>query len=174
MDSKWTILSDFDGTITQADASQLILRQYGEGDWGRYDRMLERGEISFEDCIASQFRLINASASEILRGYDRFVSPRKNFGDLIDLAVAMGIPITIVSGGLEFIIREFLRRNGWTDLIKLHVGELRTKDGRMLATFPPLLEQGSLCFKDDLVLRLKRHGKRVIYIGDGTYDLRAA
>lgn len=174
MVSPWAILSDFDGTITEKDASQLILERYGDGDWKRYEEMLLRGEISFESCVTSQFRLIKASRSTILREYDRFVEQRKGFGALVDFAKARGIPITIVSGGLEFVIREFLERNGWGTSIALHIGKLEETSGRMEVTYPPLLESGSSCFKDDLVMRLKRLGKRVIYMGDGTFDFKAA
>lgn len=174
MGSQWAILSDFDGTITENDASQLILDQYGEGDWKRYEGMLLRGEISFESCVAYQFRLIKASKSTILKDYDRFVEQRKGFGALVNFANAREIPITIVSGGLDFIIREFLDRNGWSTSIGLHIGKLEDAGGRMEVTYPPLLESGSSCFKDDLVIRLRRLGKRVIYMGDGTFDFKAA
>jgi 2-hydroxy-3-keto-5-methylthiopentenyl-1-phosphate phosphatase len=56
----------------------------------------------------------------------------------------------------------------------LHIGKLEQRAEGMAVTFPPLLERGSSTFKDDLVLRLKRQGKRVIYIGDGSYDFKAA
>jgi len=174
MASAWAILSDFDGTISETDASQLILTQYAQGDWKRYEEMLVRGEISFEDCIANQFRLIKVGESTILSEYDRFVSQRNGFGALVDFTVNRGIPLTIVSGGLVFVIKEFLGRNGWADLIGLYAGKLELKEGRMAVIFPPLLERDSSCFKDDLVLRLKRQGKMVIYIGDGTYDFKAA
>jgi 2-hydroxy-3-keto-5-methylthiopentenyl-1-phosphate phosphatase len=174
MPSAWAILSDFDGTISETDASQLILTQYAESDWKRYEEMLVRGKMSFEGCIASQFRLIKVSEFAILNEYDRFVLQRKGFRALVDFAMAREIPMTIVSGGLEFIIKEFLDRNGLADLISLHVGKLELKEGRMAVTFPPLLERGSSCFKDDLVLRLKRQGIKVIYIGDGSYDFKAA
>jgi 2-hydroxy-3-keto-5-methylthiopentenyl-1-phosphate phosphatase len=174
MGSPWVLLSDFDGTITEADASQLILRQYADGEWERYEKMLHRSEITFEGCISSQFRLIRASESDILNGYERFVAQRRGFGALVEFAGARQIPMTIVSGGLKFVINEFLNRNGWSYRISLHVGDIELKEGHMEITFPPLMEEGSSCFKDDLVIRLKRQGIRVIYIGDGSYDFAAA
>lgn len=174
MASVWVILSDFDGTILKEDASQLILSEYAKGDWKRYDEMLAHGEIGFEDCISNQFKLIRVGETTILRDYDRFVAQRKNFNALVDFARARKVPLTIVSGGLEFIIKEFLQRNGWKDFVGLHVGKLRYAKGGMAVSFPPLRQKGSLSFKDDLVLRLKCEGKRVVYIGDGSYDFKAA
>jgi len=165
---------DFDGTIIKEDASQLILSEYAKGDWKRYDEMLAQGEISFEDCISSQFRLIRTGESIILKDYERFVSQRKSFNALVDFARARKVPLTIVSGGLEFIIKEFLNRNGWNDSIGLYVGKLRCTEGGMIVSFPPLRQKESLSFKDDLVMRLRCEGKRVVYIGDGSYDFRAA
>lgn len=140
----------------------------------QYEKMLARGEISFEDCISSQFKLVKTRESLILRDYDRFVSQRKNFSMLVDFAKEREIPLTIVSGGFEFIIREFLDRNGWGDLIRLWVGRLLFTNGTTIVSFPPLAKVGSASFKDDLVLRLKDEGKRVVYIGDGSYDFKAA
>lgn len=174
MPSPWVLLSDFDGTISETDASQLVLRRYGEGDWKRYDGMLARGEITFEKCIERQFRLIDATESSILGEYDRFVSARDGFCGLARFAMARGIPITIVSGGLRFLIKEFLDRNGLAGAVGLHAGEIGLVGGRMAIAFPPLLEKGSTCFKDDLVLQLKRQGRRVIYLGDGSSDFHAA
>lgn len=174
MASDWVILSDFDGTITKEDASQLVLSRYAEGDWGRYDGMLSRGEMGFEDCVSRQFSLIKTPPSAILRDFDRFVSTRANFGMLVGFAREWKIPMTIVSGGLDFIIREFLRRNGLLDLIGLHIGRTSFTGGRMTVSFPPLTRGGSVCFKDDLVMGIKDEGKRVAYIGDGSSDYKAA
>jgi 2-hydroxy-3-keto-5-methylthiopentenyl-1-phosphate phosphatase len=172
--SRWAILSDFDGTIIKDDASQLILSKYAVGNWVMYDEMLAKGETSFEDCIYNQFRLIRTSESTILKDYDRFVSKRDGFDEIVAYAKARDVPFTIVSGGLEFIIREFLVRNGWIGFIKLHAGRVSFIEGGISISFPPLEKEGSISFKDDLVLKLKGEGKRVIYIGDGTYDFRAA
>jgi 2-hydroxy-3-keto-5-methylthiopentenyl-1-phosphate phosphatase len=55
MTRSWVILSDFDGTITMDDSSQLVLSEYAEKGWERYDEMLASGEMGFEDCISRQF-----------------------------------------------------------------------------------------------------------------------
>ncbi len=174
MASGWTLLSDFDGTIVKDNASLLILSKYAEGDWARYDEMLSRGEITFEECIRSQFRLIRASESLILNDYDQFVSTRDSFDDLVSFAKNRQIPFTIVSGGIDFVIKEFLARNHCNDSICLHVGRTKLEGGVISISFPTLRAAGSISFKDDLVLQQKSQGLRVIYIGDGSSDFRAA
>jgi len=168
------ILSDFDGTIITEDASQLVLSRFGGNGWIKYDEMFARGEMGFEECVSKEFGLIGVGKPEILREYDRLVSPRKHFPLLISYARERGIPFTIVSGGLEFLIKEFLKRNGLKETVDLYVGRLRCGRGGMRVSFPTPRVPGSVNFKDDLVLQEKQRGKSVVYIGDGTSDFNAA
>jgi len=168
------VLSDFDGTIVDVEMSDFILSKFAEGDWKIFDEQLERGEITLEECVQRQFAMVRVPEAVIIKELDKVASFRPNFGKLVDYCSARKIPLVVVSGGLDFVIRHFLELKGWSESVEVYAGEARYTNGSIKFDFPKLLDRRSANFKDDLVRRYRGKDRAVAYIGDGISDYQAA
>lgn len=170
----FVVLCDFDNTVVDIDIAEFILARFSEADWQVFDEQLERGEITLEECMQKQFSTVKAPRALILKETENVTVARPNFGKLVEYCKNHDIPLIFVSAGLDFVIKRFINLNGWHGLIEAYTPKSKfTADG-IKFTFPKLLDETSVSFKDDLVRHYKKLGKRVIYIGDGTPDYQAA
>jgi 2-hydroxy-3-keto-5-methylthiopentenyl-1-phosphate phosphatase len=164
------ILSDFDGTIVAIDTAEFALGRFAQGDWRAVEEEFEKGEITFEECMRKQFWMIKVPEKVILDELDRATSFRPNFENLVEYSRAQRLPFIVVSGGLDFGIRHFLELKGWLEQVEVYAPKAKcTADGIRL-TFPKLVDETSISFKEDLVRYYKRQGRKVFYIGNGVSD----
>jgi 2-hydroxy-3-keto-5-methylthiopentenyl-1-phosphate phosphatase len=172
--TKTTLLSDFDGTISNIDTAQAALELFADPQWKQIDEALERGEVSFEDSLKEEFAMIRAPPETILKEVQRLTVLRPNFERLVDYCMANQIPLTVVSGGLDFCIQHFLNRDGWLKFIRIYAARSEFTGSGYALTFPKMYTPSSVNFKDDLVKYEKMNGKQVLYIGNGFGDYAAA
>jgi len=165
---------DFDGTIVTADTAEAALDRFGDLDWRRIDRALEMGEVSFEESLRREFATLRAPPDAIIAEVSRFTSLRPNFDRLIEYCRGTNLPLTVVSGGLDFCIRHFLDRDDWLSFVKICAPTSCYTGSGYTLTFPAVVCDRSTNFKDDLVRREKKDGTRVFFIGNGFGDLSAA
>jgi HAD superfamily phosphoserine phosphatase-like hydrolase len=165
------VLTDFDGTIVDIDTGAFALEQFASGDWQALDREMVNGRLTFEECLRRQFRMINAPIASILARIDQAISLRPHFIEFVDYCRRRHIKLIIVSGGLDFYIRHFLRKNNLNVEIRAPKCDLE-KDGLNLQ-FPPTSDVSAFSFKDDLVRQYRRRGNTVGYVGDGLSDYYA-
>jgi 2-hydroxy-3-keto-5-methylthiopentenyl-1-phosphate phosphatase len=168
------VLCDFDGTIVGIDTAVFVLDRFSQEDWRALDRQYERGEITLEDCLRRQFSPVYASQQEILDALEQAVTFRPNFEELARCCRSRSIPFVIVSAGLDFVIRHFVRRKGWEELVEIYTPKTRFGSRGMDFLFPRLFDKASVNFKQDLVNHYRAMGKKVAYIGDGSADFAAA
>ncbi len=168
------VLCDFDGTIVEADTCIHILDRFSAEDWRIADAKYEKGEISLEDCLRTQFSRVTANKHQIMRTIKQISRTRKHFETFVEYCRTEKIPIIVVSAGLDFVIKHFLEVNCWSDYVQVYSPCSRFTDEGISLTFPKLLHQASTSFKDDLVRDLKQKGATVLYVGDGTPDYEAA
>lgn len=164
---------DFDGTIVNTDTAQIALDRFGAPDWMRIDEALERGEVSFEESLRQEFATLRAPPEAIIAEVRRFTSVRPNFDRLIEYCRSTNLPLTVVSGGLDFCIRHFLDQDDWLSFVKIYAPTSRFTGSGYTLTFPAVGSQ-STNFKDGLVRQEKTNGTRVFFIGNGYGDLCAA
>ncbi|MHA2105675.1 MAG: hypothetical protein ACW981_19790 [Candidatus Hodarchaeales archaeon] len=55
------ILCDFDGTIVTHDTAEFILNKFTTENWQIFDELLEKGEMTLEESMKKQFKLIKIS-----------------------------------------------------------------------------------------------------------------
>jgi 2-hydroxy-3-keto-5-methylthiopentenyl-1-phosphate phosphatase len=172
--AKAIVVSDFDGTIVNVDTAQVALDLYADPEWKRLDEALERGEVSFEECLRQQFAMVRVPQETILEQLDRVVVLRPNFGRLVDYCMSNDLQLTVASGGFDFCIQHFLNRDGWLKFIQIYAPKSRLTENGYTLTFPKMITPSSINFKDDLVRREKMKGKRVFFVGNGFGDYPAA
>ncbi|MFX0208716.1 MAG: MtnX-like HAD-IB family phosphatase [Candidatus Hodarchaeota archaeon] len=168
------VLSDFDGTIINIDSCEFVLANFADSEWKIYDQKYRDNVISLEEAMRKQFDLIKTSKEKILDKLDEVVSFRPHFITLVDLCQNEGIPLVIVSAGLDFIISHFLEKQGLHRIIKVVSASSTITDSGITLSFPELYDYSSNNFKDDLVKRFQNEGFLVAYLGDGSSDLTAA
>lgn len=170
MPERIVVLSDFDGTVVEIDTGAYVLTEFANGDWQRLEHQFMNGEISFEECLRSQFGMITHPKDEIVKKVET-VSIRPYFVDVVNYCHDNGIELKLVSGGLDFCIKHILERN------KLEVDVICprttfTCEGLKLE-FPKLSDVKSFSFKDDTVRSYRRGNYSVLYVGDGYADYYA-
>jgi 2-hydroxy-3-keto-5-methylthiopentenyl-1-phosphate phosphatase len=167
------ILTDFDGTIVDIDTAEYALRKFAQGDWQAVEDLFERGEITFEECLRRQFAMIRVSEEEMLSELNHVTSFRPGFGELVQYCQEHQVPFLIVSGGLGFLIRHFLSLEGSIQCVEIHAPKAECTANGIKVTFPELLDESSVNFKDDLVRYHRRRGEKVVYVGNGVGDYPA-
>ena len=168
------LLVDFDGTIVDTDTAQIALDRFGDHDWMRIDEALERGEVSFEESLSREFVTLKAPPEAIIEEVRRQTSFRPNFDRLVDYCRNAQLPLTVVSGGLDFCIQHFLDRNDWLRFVKICAPISHFTGSGYTLMFPEVTHYGSSSFKDGLVRYEKTKGFRVFFVGNGFGDLSAA
>jgi 2-hydroxy-3-keto-5-methylthiopentenyl-1-phosphate phosphatase len=171
---KVVVLCDFDGTTTDVDTAEFVLRTFAQGDWRATEVLFEKGEITLEECLRKQFSLVRVSREQILSALDGVATLRPGFEEFARYCKDHGIPLVIVSAGLDFVIKHFLEVKNLKNLATVYVSKSRISADGIEFKFPRRYYRASVDFKHDLVRHYKSQGLRVIFIGDGNADFAAA
>jgi len=167
---RFTVICDFDGTIVDIDTAEYLLDVFGEKDWRRIDRELEKGEIDFEESLVEEFAMLKVPKKLMIDALGPVTHFRPNFEKVVEYCVENRFPLIVATGGLEFAVRHFLDRDDWLHNIRIHGPKAECTGDGVKLTFPELIAQGSENFKDDIVKQEKTMGNRVAYVGNGFAD----
>lgn len=170
---KRVLLCDFDGTIVILDTCEFLLDTFVKEDWRTFNTLLERGEITLEECTRKQLSMLNISEEGALKTLEKVTSFRPHFMGLVDHCDALGIRFIVVSGGLDFVIKHFLRIKGVEKRVRMYSATSRITRNGIELSFPELVDCTSLDFKEDLVKQYNKQGFKTIYVGDGLSDFNA-
>jgi 2-hydroxy-3-keto-5-methylthiopentenyl-1-phosphate phosphatase len=116
--------------------------------------------------------MVKASKSQILDELDEVTRFRAGFDNLIDYCKTNHYPLVLVSAGLDFVIKHFLRRQKWRKM-ELYAAAAKCTPTGIRFDFPKLKDNRSISLKDDTVRYYKTKADTVAYIGDGRWDLHA-
>jgi len=108
---KAEITIDFDGTVTLADVTNLMLERFADPKWREVEAEWVEGRIGSRECLARQAALINASPGEIDALLDS-VETDSGFPRFAEEAQALGATTKIVSDGFDRFIEPILARGG--------------------------------------------------------------
>ncbi len=171
---KTLIQCDFDGTITEDDASFYLLDAYAEGDWRSILKEYKEGRITVGEFNTRAFAMIKADESTLLSKLDENVRVRPGFRELLDYCAYRGFRFVIVSNGLQFYVEAILRALG-IDGVEAHAATNAFRpDGIRVQYVAPdgrVLDDG---FKEAYMKLYLSEGYRVIYVGNGTSDSYAS
>jgi 2-hydroxy-3-keto-5-methylthiopentenyl-1-phosphate phosphatase len=172
------VVVDFDGTLVDPNVAIVLVTEFAPG--GRevaheVDRLLHEGKIGLREAWQRQAALLPAERLSEMSRYVRDRVPlRKGAREFLDLTAKHHVPVTIVSGGLEFYIREVLDR----EELDLPVQSDRLESapgGGMRVVHPyghPTCRLCGIC-KAGIVERAETLG-RTVFIADGSTDRYAA
>ncbi|EJZ22864.1 MtnX-like HAD-IB family phosphatase (plasmid) [Rhizobium sp. Pop5] len=169
------VFSDFDGTISIQDVTDVVLSCFAEPEWEDIEQQWKDGLIGSAECMRRQIALIRASRRELDAILDT-VAIDPGFPAFRDYCRVNGLPLTIVSDGVDYFIRHVLGRNGITDLPVvanlLHCTVVDGLESYTLAAAPNSAgcSSGSGVCKCRVVSGMEPQ----IYIGDGRSDFCVA
>lgn len=113
--TSWTILCDFDGTISTCDVTDVLLERFAGPGWEELEHLWRAGKIGSRECMAGQVALFDASADELDKVVDA-VEIDPWFSDFVTQARLAGARIVVVSDGLDRVIKRILHNHGLGDL----------------------------------------------------------
>jgi len=168
------VLCDFDGTATPHIVIDMLYRQFAAPSWREIVQRWERGEISTREEIQSCFATITASRAEMESFLDTIpLDPA--LVQLVDFCRQRGYHFAIVSDGLRWYIEYVLNRHGIRD-VTIYASEIHFGPDGFRFSFPWYNPESPLrsTSKVSIVQRYQAQGDKVVFIGDGSTDIKAA
>lgn len=170
--SDWTLLCDFDGTISVEDTTDTLLERFGKPGWEKLEDDWKSGRIGSRECMAGQVALLDMSRAEL----DTHLAERQidaGFAAFVDHARSQGMPVEILSDGLDYAIHFILRHYGF-DHLPVTANRLQAVGEReWRLEFPnanATCRAASGTCKCGSASRAQSPRKRVLMIGDGASD----
>lgn len=170
------IFSDFDGTMTGPDATDLILTELAHPSWREVEQEWVRGAIGSRECLERQMALVETSEEQLDALIDS-VELDPHFGAFLRFVEKQRIPFYVVSDGFDYVIRRVLKRAGVEGGLEngahLFASSLRFQGRRLATSFahPSAgCEHGCATCKAGILRRLGRGRHPVVFIGDGLSD----
>jgi 2,3-diketo-5-methylthio-1-phosphopentane phosphatase len=109
------VLCDFDGTITKTDVTDAILEAFALPAFREWERRWEQGEITSRECLARQVELIQADLPTLMQ-FAAEIPIDEGIVTLHQRCAQHGIPLVIVSDGIDRFIEAVLRRHGLSSI----------------------------------------------------------
>lgn len=107
----YSVICDFDGTVTPFDVTDAILERFARPAWKAIEDEWVRGGISARECMERQIPLIEAPL-ERLDAFLDTVPVTEGFAAFVRHCRSEGIPLGIVSDGMDYPIRRILSGHG--------------------------------------------------------------
>ncbi|KAK5988095.1 Pdp3-interacting factor 1 [Cladobotryum mycophilum] len=183
-DPKFIFFTDFDGTITTADSNDFMTDTIGYGGEKRRGGNTDvlYGRVNFRDSFRGMMDSITAPFNECIDLLLANIKLDPGFQDFYNWSQEHNIPIVILSGGMEPIIRALLDKmlgSGWN--IQIVSNDVRAREGKTIN------EKGGwrIEFHDDSIhghdksIEIRKYSSlpnrpTMFYAGDGVSDLSAA
>jgi 2-hydroxy-3-keto-5-methylthiopentenyl-1-phosphate phosphatase len=173
------VLLDFDGTLVESNVAIELVKEFcpdGGALAHEIDLKLSRGEITLREAWARQVALLPADRMAELVDYAVEHSRlRRGAVELIEALTERAVPVTILSGGLDFYIGPIMHHAGLflpvlSDVVR------RGEDGKLRLEHPhghPSCQLCGIC-KAQVAWAPSPKRPRSVFIGDGGTDRYAA
>jgi HAD superfamily phosphoserine phosphatase-like hydrolase len=159
------VVLDWDGTATEVDTLELVLREFGDVDvFERAERALLSGEMSYRALMEAEFASVRAPLAEVRAWLAERARLRPGLREL-----ARDHEVLILSSGFEELIRPLLAQERLELELVANRIDPRPDGWRIVwSDAATCLECGDLCKRRSLP-----HGA-LVYVGDGYSDRCAA
>ncbi|CAG9980488.1 unnamed protein product [Clonostachys byssicola] len=181
---KFIFFTDFDGTVTTADSNDFMTDNLGFGKAKRVEsnKGVLFGHVHFRDSFQEMLDSINTPFNECLDILKKNIVLDPGFAEFYNWSRENNVPIVILSGGMEPVIRALLDilLGPWWD-IQIVSNDVTSREGK------DLNEKGgwTIKFHDDSIhghdksIEIRKYSSlpnrpTLFYAGDGVSDLSAA
>lgn len=176
MQPTYSIFCDFDGTVSVKDVTDVLLETYALPQWREIEEAWRAGRIGSLECMRRQVALLRCTPRQLDALADT-VAIDPHFPQFVATCREAGVPVTILSDGLDYVIRRVLGHFGLADLpVRANRLELLGEE-RYALSFPyaqgGCLSASGTC-KCALMRALRQSGTQAIFVGDGASDFCAA
>lgn len=169
-DRQWTILCDFDGTISHVDVTDTLLEAFGTQGWRDLEEQWESGKIGSQVCMAGQIALLDVSKEELDECLSQItIDPA--FAEFVEATKQRNIALHVVSDGLDYAINKILGINGITPT-SIIANNLQQVNERQWALNFPWKNDDCLKASGTCKCNVARNvsGNKFLMIGDGRSD----
>ena len=171
----WIVLSDFDGTISIQDSNDLLFKVYGNENNALIEEQFKRGILGARRGMALHFKYLSISVAKYLRFIENEIDIDNTFIEFSKWLKDREIPLYVVSGGFTEAIGLVLDAND-IEIRRIYANQLVTIKNEISPRF--FTSEGeSFCndsrcgnCKLNIVMKYKKIGKKVVYIGDSHTD----
>lgn len=173
--SNWTILCDFDGTVSVEDVTDALLVKLGRLGWEDLETQWRSGDIGSRACMGGQVALLGGDVSDLDKVIDGIdIDP--GFPAFVKTARAAGVEVVILSDGLDYAIERILTANGMSPPLQIIANRLlRMNDQQWQLEFPySQVDCPSGNCKCASAQRQQALGRSTLLIGDGQSDVCVA
>ena len=102
---------DFDGTIAPDEPTDLLFDRFADPSWRAIDRAWLEGRLTSAEATAQSVALLRATPEEIAE-FLRAIPFDPHFPAFVDLCRRNGARVTVVSDGLDLVLRTVLGAAG--------------------------------------------------------------
>lgn len=171
------IFCDFDGTVTERDNIIAIMNEFGPDGWDEIKEAVLDRSISIREGVGKMFSLLPVSKKEeIIHFAVQNAKIRPGFQDFLDYASEEGIPVYIVSGGIDFFIEPIIQQFG--PLADVYCNRSNFSGDTIKIEWPNSCDDQCTndcgCCKPSIMRKLEKSSSYKIVIGDSVTDLEAA
>lgn len=159
---------DFDGTVTDSDITDAIIKEFAKPGWEEAERLWEEGVIGSRECLTMQMALIDAPIERFLE-YIRGFAIDESFVGFIGFLKEFHIPFGIISDGFQVVIESLLADTGLHG-IPVYANQLVEGDRGLNALFPYANKSCSSGMCKCKTAEGLSNGLPIIHIGDGRSD----
>ncbi len=175
--SQPVIFCDFDGTVTEKDNIIAIMNEFAPDGWEELKEGVLNRTISIREGVGKMFSLLPVSLKdEIIEFAIKNARIRPGFEEFLDFAAEEGIPVYIVSGGIDFFIEPIIKSFG--PIAGIFCNGSNFSGERIKIEWPNSCDDQCStdcgCCKPSIMRKLEHDGIKKIVIGDSVTDLEAA
>ena len=168
-------LTDFDDTAAVQNVAELLLHRFGAENWTEVRQQFREGDLTLKEYQEITFREIRGDRASMQHYVREHATLRPWFPELYQFCNTRGIPLAVVSQGLDFYISALLERYGFGD-VPIYAVDTSFQDGVISYhynhPYPGMESQGNS--KAFVVEQFQQDGYYVVYAGDGFSDLEAS
>lgn len=174
--TKPILFLDFDGTISQRDAIDLILERFANESWRIVEELWKGGAIGSRECLRDQVALIAAAPADINNLLDE-IKLDEGFAELLTVCRRHKIETYIVSDGFDYCIERILSGTKFAQKLPVYSSHLEFQHGVWQTAFPhygTFCEHDCATCKPQVMKNLNPNNAPAIFVGDGLSDRYAA
>ncbi|ABO66220.1 MULTISPECIES: 2-hydroxy-3-keto-5-methylthiopentenyl-1-phosphate phosphatase [Geobacillus] len=177
MKKQLVLFCDFDGTITENDNIIAIMKQFAPPEWEALKDDILAERLSVQEGVGKMFSLLpSALKDEIVDFLLSTARLREGFREFVAFTKEKGIPLYIVSGGIDFFVYPML--DGLIDKERIFCNGSDFSSEMIRITWPHACDgkcqNGCGCCKPSLLRKLARPDGYHVVIGDSITDLAVA
>lgn len=171
------LFCDFDGTITETDNIIAIMKKFAPPAWEPIKEDILAQRQSVRSGVGQMFAMLPvALKEEIIQFVQEHASIRPGFAEFVQFAKAEGVPLYIVSGGIDFFVYPMLDGYVNRDNIYCNASDFSGETIRILWPYrcdETCQNDCGLC-KPSILKQFPSERYHRIVIGDSITDLAAA